>query len=242
MIFAYALYDLATAVHGAGVEIITLGSKILNVYLIGQYLAIPFFAVGGKVILASTRISQAGNKFENVYDEISNGISLPYAIQELINWKSEIINFIINKRNYILDTVRPLLNGVDVFLQNPYSYLLNYVLAIVNNNFPFIRDVSGKIVEIIGSVIPNFSTLRFDPVRWVVDRIRAYSIALSRFISDPDGYIKEKLLVFFPSLKSFFDDPANYIIEKLSDKLEVFAERNLARLIKIVENALNAIF
>ena len=219
-----------------------MGSKILGVYLIGQYLAIPFFGIGGRVILASTRIAQAGNTFERVYDEIRQGVILPYAIQELINWKGEIINFIINKRSYILDTVRPLLNGIDTFLQNPYSYLLSHVLAIVNNNYPLLRDIVGRITGVLSDLIPNFSELRFNPVKWVIDKIKAYSSALNRFISDPDGYIKERLLVFFPSLKAFFDDPANYIIEKLSDKLEVFAERNLTRLIKIVENALNNIF
>ena len=242
MIFAYALYDLAAGVHGVGAEIVSLGSKIMGIYLIGQWLSIPFFQIGGRVMLASTRIADAANRFENVYDEIKQGVVLPYAIQELINWKSEIINFIINKRNYILDTVRPLLNGFDAFTSNPYNYLLSHVLAIIYNNFSFLRDVSAKITEIINSLIPNFSTLRYNPIQWVIDKIRAYSGALSRFISDPDGYIKERLYIFFPNLKLFFDDPASYIIEKLSEKIEIFAERNLTRLIKIVENAINNIF
>ena len=242
MIFSYALYDLAALIHGAGANIVSLGSKILNIYLIGQHLAIPFFTIGGRVILASTSIAQAAGKWETVYDEIRQGVTLPDALRELMNWKSEIINFIINKRTYILDTIRPLLNGVDVFMQNPYNYLLSYVVAIVTNNFPMLRDIVGKVIEIIGGVIPNFSTLRFDPVRWVIDKIKAYSSALSRFVSDPDGYIKEMLFARFPNLRLFLDDPANYIVEKLSDKLETFAERNLTRLIKIVENALNNIF
>jgi len=242
MHFSYYITKIAERFYYVGNGFLVTGANIAGVYLIGGALSGLFFEVGSRFIGVGIDLYNAGSQFDEFYNQVRSGISGNPILQQLIEWAGELINFISNRDNFIINLVRSVFGGIDAILRNTYSYILPHVLQIIYDRFAFMRDINTHIINFLGTLIPSFSILRSNPVQWIIDRLKIYSLALGRFINDPDGYIKEKLYAFFPDLRLFLENPTEYIMMKLGDKLEIFVERYLSRLIKIVESAINNIF
>lgn len=218
------------------------GAEIRGVYLIGAYLTPIMWDIASflKNIVSSLR--QGANHFNAFYYDVMNSFARLQPIMGLVWWMDRIIDFISNPLPYIISWVRQTFWWVEWIYYNAYEYVFPQVLRFLDSNFPQWRDLGGWIYNYVSSWVHDWNTFRFDPVRWVVERLRAYSYNVSRFLSDPDGYLRERVNAFFPDLQAFIYNPADYIINKLTDKLEIFAERNLMRLVKIAENIINNIF
>jgi hypothetical protein len=216
--------------------------QIYRVYLIGPYLAPLLYDIAIKTLGMANRVHDFKNGLEDFYYWVRDNVQSNPLLNTLLWYARALIDFISNPYPTVVNIVRSAFNYLDWMYYHAYEFVYPHAIRILDTYFPQWRDVWGFLVGRIGELFQDFNTLRFDPVRWVLDRLRQYSYNVSRFLSDPDGYIIERVKVFFPDLQRFLFSPADYIIEKLSEKLESFADRNMARILKIAENILSAIF
>lgn len=232
---ADVLYDIASACF-------EWGAKIRGVYLLGAFLTPILWDIGSflKNIVSSLR--QGNNHFNSFYYDVMNSFARLQPVMSLLWWMDRLIDFISNPLPYIIAWIRQTFWWVEWIYYNAYEFIFPHVVRLLDTYFPQWRDIAGHIYAYVSSWVHDWNTFRFDPVRWVVERLRSYSYNVSRFLSDPDGYLRERVNAFFPDLQAFIFNPAEYIINKLADRLEVFAERNLMRLVKIAENIISAIF
>jgi hypothetical protein len=239
---AYFLTKVSDAAYLAGNRFMMLGSTISGIYLLGQYLATPFYFVGANIIGISINMSLASNAFVNFYNQVVGGAQTSGILDTLIYYANQLINFITNPLAYVANWVRQVFWWIDYIYYNTYEFIFAHVIRILDVYFPYWRDIGGWVYNWVSSWVYDWHTFRFDPVRWVTNLLSYYSGAIASFLRDPDGWVRERVRVFFPELQSFLFSPADYILEKLSDRLELFIERNLSRLVKAVENALSSLF
>lgn len=219
-----------------------LGNRISSVYLIGQYLAIPFLNTASYLIQVGSDIRNVANSWDDVLDIINAKLSQINVLGDLRYYANKLIAFIQNPTLVIFQSIRTLYPDLDRLFDNLYGYLHPIILSIVREVSGTLEEIRNYVNEKIFAAIPGFNLFRFDPVEWVIEKIRQYSGTFSQFLQDPDGFIVERIRIYFPDLWLFFQDPRDFIIDKVVEGFETLSERYLARVHKIIENIISQLF
>jgi hypothetical protein len=219
-----------------------MAARIANIYLIGQYLYLPFAYTALYLVQLAVEINNVGDAVENAFDYIESRLNSVTDTSGLFQYASRLIAFILNPIPTVFRAIRTLYPVLDEIADNTYNFIRPFVVSIIREVFGNISDIETFVRNIINSLIPDFNLLRFNPIGWVIDKIRQYSGLLGNFISDPNGFIIAVVRAFFPDLWVFIQDPRGFIMEKLIEGFEILANQYLLRIQKIVENVLNIIF
>lgn len=218
------------------------GARIRAVYLIGTFVTPVLWDAASLIKGVVSYLRQGNNHFNSFYYDVMNSFSRLQPVMGFLHWMNAIIDFISNPYPYIRNWVMGLFGYIEWMYYNAYDFIFPHVVRLLDTYFPQWRDLAGWVNGYLNGWVRDWNLFRFDAVRWVYEMLRMYSWNLNQLLQDPDEYIRDKVNQFFPEIRNFFDNPADYIINQLTDRLEIFAERNLSRLVKIAENILNTIF
>lgn len=183
------LRHICGLLHSIGTFFIDLASDIRELWLVGEFLAIPFEELGELFQDGADTCCEASATLQGILDALEEGIT-PGSLLALIqaSWPT-LYNLITDPVDWFLVQLT-LAFDLEPWHTQSLEFLAKWILE------------------------EYFFTLYqiwLDPDAWIEDNVLPLIPSLPDWVTDPDTYLQDLLTRIFPALADFLADPAGWI-------------------------------
>ena len=258
------LRDVAWWIGHLGSRFWHLWNEIKGVWLIGPYLAWPFYQAYERCYWAAHYLTLADSRFESLsLDEFIESAKrwvlrrMGMGWWESIIWENHIFAWLLYR--YGLSTADALL-----FESSP----IFWIRLKVHERWPFLEDIlsdspgwiKGKLTsrwlhistlldfpgqwvrDRLEGVWGEFNTIRTHPVAWVLLHLGADPFWAYYYESDPLEWVYLKLQIKFPFLRTLYTDPYSQVWEWFRGAVDRYLDQHADWVISTVSRVLNLIW
>jgi hypothetical protein len=242
MIFYYAIRTLASDLNGVRVAIFSMAVSIRNVWLIGDTLYSWFTQIAAYISLVVNRLYILSDNWLTTYNDLKQaGIYIP-GLSELLYYAEDIISIARDFAGKIGQAIRQRYPNIYQFNFDPVNYILNVLYQHTGLSYSFLLNPLAAIAQAVRNELGDIRSLIYNPYAYIVGKLTQGNPLLYYLLIDPRLWLKIELGNLAPFLQAFLYDPTHYIIESVLAGVENLLEYYSARIAKIAEKILSAMF
>lgn len=242
MYFYYALRNLSNYLGQLRGVFYNLQNAIRNVFIIGQYLASWFGTIASVCGLLENAADDAASEWWQFYNWLTHTVGISDALRDLLRYADDLLSFIRYPFEWIGDSIRTYYRALYDFQRDPVAYVLEILYHYTGLSYDFIHRPLSYITSLVDTALGSLRTIAHNPEAWLFDKIDDWIPDFRTLIYYPAEWVKRRIDERFPLLEDFLRDPDGFLEERIIDALEIAGERYLARVVKLAERLLQAIF
>lgn len=212
---ATPLWWLGYRLIQAGEYFDSLYHSLQNIYLLGDYLATPFYYIGWYVKEAG----KLAQDFDNIYLNTKKWVD--YIIE--VNGLRTLIQGVWGEFDAIRRSPKDWLISKIVLLSTdmPYLWLLPgyWVSKYLRQQFPwisqFLDNARNYIVNQIRSYLWWLPYFFDNPQAFIIEFAKQGNVVIAQFLTNPQGHVASLLVKQYPWLGQFFSNPNSFILNGL---------------------------
>jgi len=195
----------------AASEFYDLYDAIKDVWLLGDYLAWPFYLLYFWLDYAGGRAQEADDRFLEIWRDLWDLLTLEtfddllYTLSSHFWWIVHFATDWVKDRLYdISDHFWGIINQADTWVRARLYDISDHFWGIINAATTWVRD---RLYEVSG----HFKDIVEDAVGWVGSQLYDVSGHFWWIVNFPSSWIRARIIDKWPGLRELFDDPTRWL-------------------------------
>ena len=242
MLFYYALRTLAVYINNVRSDIYGMAVAVRNVWLLGDNLYTWLANISARLIAVVVYIYDMAESWLQVYHYLINLVPDVPNLSTLLYYLDDLLSLVRDFFSYLRNGLRQYFPALFNFNLDPVSYILETIYKFTGLTYAFIHNPNLVITALINAALGDVRNLILNPYNYIVGRLTFGNPLLELLLLQPGLWLRRELNILFPGWERFISNPTDFILETFITGLENLLNRYTARLVKLAEAIINAIF
>lgn len=238
----YTIRNLAYYAGLLRVVFLNLAIAIDQVWLLGDYLAYPFYATAERFAILEAEFYNLSGDWYGFYTWLIGKLDIGGVLASLEEYAEDLISFIRDPDYYFRNLIYTKFPALKGLFEDPIAYVLEVIIQYTGFDYDFIFHPVQWIEDIVNRVTGSIQDFISNPHAFIVDRLSEIMPTFYDLITDARRWVVDRVVEEFPYIYDLLSDPQSFIEDRIMDILENVKDRYEGRILKLVENILQAIF